>query len=195
MADVINRYRFSFTAGALLHEEMVISANALINENFEIDRLSPKILNKDRSKTNKREFAEVALRLKTLDNEEVEFLASGSMSLSKQVALLACIRAYNFIKDFFSIVILDKVSLLDFSLTERDYNSFVRSKELDHPELEHLADSTKYKIKQVLFKILHQAEFIDSIESKQIHLNYIEPELRSWLIATGKLNELKLLLG
>lgn len=195
MTNISNKYRFSFTAGALLHEEMMLAANELIHHDFKLERLSASVLNKDRSKTNKREFAEVALRLKTLDDKEIEFLAKGSLALSKQVALLACVRAYSFIRDFFSYVILDKVSLFDFSLTERDYISFVRSRELDHPELEALADSTKYKVKQVLFRILDQAELIDSINSKHINPNFLEPRLSAWLIEQGKLNEVKLLLG
>lgn len=174
---------------------MVLAANELIHHDFKLERLSASVLNKDRSKTNKREFAEVALRLKTLDDKEIEFLAKGSLALSKQVALLACVRAYSFIRDFFSYVILDKVSLFDFSLTERDYISFVRSRELDHPELEALADSTKYKVKQVLFRILDQAELIDSIKSKHINPNFLEPRLGAWLTEQGKLNEVKLLLG
>lgn len=189
------KYRFSFTAGALLHEEMILAANDLIDKNFDLDQLSASVLNKERSKTNKREFAEVTLRLKTLENKEVELLAKGSLTLSKQIALLACIRAYSFIRDFFIYVILDKVSLFDFSLTERDYISFVRNRELEHPELEALADSTKYKVKQVLFKILDQAELIDSIKSKHINPNFLEPRLGAWLAEQGKLNEVKLLLG
>lgn len=195
MTNISNKYRFSFTAGALLHKEMVLAANELIHHDFKLERLSASVLKKDRSKTNKREFAEVALRLKTLDDKEIEFLAKGSIVLSKQVALLACVRAYSFIRDFFSYVILDKVSLFDFSLTERDYISFVRSRELDHPELEALADSTKYKVKQVLFRILDQAELIDSIKSKHINPNFLEPRLGVWLTEQGKLNEVKLLLG
>ena len=195
MTNISNKYRFSFTAGALLHEEMVLAANELIHHDFKLELLSASVLKKDRSKTNKREFAEVALRLKTLDDKEIEFLAKGSIVLSKQVALLACVRAYSFIRDFFSYVILDKVSLFDFSLTERDYISFVRSRELDHPELEALADSTKYKVKQVLFRIIDQAELIDSIKSKNINPNFLEPRLGAWLSEQGKLNEVKLLLG
>lgn len=195
MTSSTKKYRFSFTAGALLHEEMVLAANELILHDFKLERLSASILKKDRSKTNKREFAEVALRLKTLDDKEIEFLAKGSLALSKQVALLACVRAYSFIRDFFSYVILDKVNLFDFSLTERDYISFVRGRELDHPELEALADSTKYKVKQVLFRILHQAELIESIKSKHINPNFLEPRLGAWLTEQGKLNEVKLLLG
>lgn len=195
MTNISSKYRFSFTAGALLHEEMVLAANGLIHHDFKLERLSASVLKKDRSKTNKREFAEVALRLKTLDDKEIEFLAKGSIVLSKQVALLACVRAYSFIRDFFSYVILDKVSLFDFSLTERDYISFVRSRELDHPEFEALADSTKYKVKQVLFRIIDQAELIDSIKSKNINPNFLDPRLGAWLIEQGKLNEVKLLLG
>lgn len=195
MTNLSNKYRFSFTAGALLHEEMVMAANELIHHDFKIERLSASVLKKDRSKTNKREFAEVALRIKTLDDKEIEFLAKGSIVLSKQVALLACVRAYSFIRDFFFYVILDKVNLFDFSLTERDYISFVRSRELDHPELEALADSTKYKVKQVLFRIIDQAELIDSIKSKNINPNFLEPRLGAWLSEQGKLNEVKLLLG
>lgn len=195
MTEISRKYRFSFTAGALLHQEMRLAAEALILADFDLKELSPELLMKSRSKTNKREFAEVALRLKTLDKQEVELLAQASLTVSKQVALLACIRAYDFIKDFFNEVILDKMSLFDFSLTERDYISFVRNKELEHPELEALAESTRYKVKQVVFRILHQAELIDTPKLKNININYLDPLLKESLAEKGKINEVKLLLG
>jgi hypothetical protein len=174
---------------------MKLVADIIVSENKSVDTISHEVLDKSREKTSKREFSEVTLRLRSLDAKEIEYLAHGSLQLSKQVALLACIRSYGFIKDFIEDVILEKVSLYDFSLTERDYNSFVRNKEIDHPELEEIADSTKYKIKQVLFRILDQSDMIDSIKEKQINHNYLESSLATYLGSMGKHNEIKLLLG
>lgn len=192
MGENSSKYRFSFTAGSLLLDEMRVTAQELLESGVALNQLSSDILGKSRGKTNKREFAEVTLRMSTLDPFEVEQLASGPLEIARQIALLACIRSYGFIRDFLADVVLEKIQLFDFSISDRDYNAFIARKEMDHKELEDLADSTKYKIKQVLFRILVQAKLVDTIKNRTINAHYLEPQLKSWLQEQGKVDELKL---
>lgn len=189
------RYRFSFTAGALMQKEMLIVASFARQNNISLNEIDASILAKARAKTNKREFSEVSIRLKTLSQEELTLFTNANDRLAKQLCLLACLRTYNFIKDFFTEVILEKITLYDFKIVDRDYNSFIHKMQMEHPELEALSESTKLKIKQVLFRILVQSKIIDSLKGKHINLNYLEPELKSLLQQNSRKAEIKLLLG
>ena len=51
---------------------------------------------------------------------------------------------------------------------DMDYVSFVEEKEMVVPEFESLADSTKYKLKQVLFLILEETNLLSSGSNKHI---------------------------
>lgn len=178
-----------------MHAEMKLVGKQMISNSFLISSLDPKSLKKERLATSKRQFREVMYRLGHLESEEVKMLVESGNILSKQIAFLACIRSYRFIYDFLNEVVLEKISLFDYSITDRDYFSFLRRKELEHPEIGQLADSTKDKVKQVLFRILYQTELIDSSMQRNINPDYIDPTLRTWLGEEGKLNEVKLLLG
>ena len=47
-------------------------------------------------------------------------------------------------------------------ITQLDYDAFFNSKLSWHDELDKLTDSTKNKLRQVLFKMLREAEVIDA---------------------------------
>jgi hypothetical protein len=83
--------------------------------------------------------------------------------------------------------------LFDFKLEDRDYNSFISKKSIEHEELDQLADSTKYKIKQVLIKVLEQGGLIDNIKERNIIMPIVELEIER-IIAQTNLEDLKLLL-
>ncbi len=160
---------------------------------FNINGLIPDSINKEKSKTSKREFAELKLRLATLTQEEIVLLAKSDSTTQKLVAFLACCRTYSYIRDFVVEVILEKISVFDYQITDRDYNSFFNKKCVDHDELELLADSTKAKIKQVIFKILEQVGLIDNIKAKNISQPIVDTQLQN-VLKNHKPSDLALLL-
>jgi len=83
--------------------------------------------------------------------------------------------------------------LFDYSLTEGEFITFLRRKTDIHPELEKITDKTTYKIKQVTFKILEQADIISDIRDKMIQPQLIEPEVMR-VIANDNKEWLKVLL-
>ncbi len=188
-----SKYRFSFTAASLMLSELINYALILTENNFNIDSLVPDSLNKEKAKTSKREFAELKIRLATLSNDEIQLLVESDLSTQKLIAYLACCRAYSYIRDFVSEVILDKVSIFDHQITDRDYNAFFSKKCVDHDELEILADTTKAKIKQVVFKVLEQAGLIDNVKARNIIRPIVDVRLEN-ILKTHKPSDLALLL-
>lgn len=182
------KYRFSFTAGSLMVVELVDYAKILIDNGYKLDDLHHQTLNKDKSKTSKREFAEIKIRLSTLSKGELDLIADSEISTQKLLSYIACCRAYGYLRDFVMEVMLEKVSLYDHQITELDYNAFFNKKCIDHDELEDLADTTKAKIKQVVFKILQQAGLIDGIKSKKIIIPIVDTRLENIIKETNPID-------
>jgi hypothetical protein len=188
-----NTYRFSFTAASLMLNELILYAKQIVDNEILIENLTADVMNRERSKTNKREFAELLIRLKTLSPKELVILSNGTYDDQKLIAFVAFSRAYSIFRDFINEVILEKITLYDYVITDRDYNSFISRKSIDHDELNDLADSTKAKIKQVMFKVLHQAGLIDNIKKRSIIIPIVGLSLEKSIAETNLL-DLKLLL-
>jgi hypothetical protein len=190
---VKSTYRFSFTAASLMLSELIEYAKMMVSDNILIDDLASDTMNRERSKTNKREFAEILLRLKTLSSKELEILSNGTKDDQKLIAFIAFARAYSIFRDFINEVIHEKIALYDYVITDRDYNSFISRKSIDHDELNELADTTKAKIKQVMFKVLHQAGIINDIKNRSIIIPIVDLKVEKAIAERNPL-DLKLLL-
>jgi hypothetical protein len=156
---------------------------ALVVENdAKLDSLTNDQIGKEKESTNVRQFRELKHRLKTLTAEEVDILSNGSLVDQKHVALLAICKTYRFISDFIVEVIRDKVLVYDFEIRESDYNSFINRKSFDHPELESLTESSRTKIKTVLFRMLAEVGLIDNAKSRVIQPVLLSDELEKVIV-------------
>lgn len=164
MTDV-NRYKFSFTAASLRLNEMIYTAR---NLDFLKDDELIKELGAGKSSTGRRMFIELKNRINKLTPSQRKLLAEGDLIIQKQIAFLAICKSYSFIRDFAIEVLREKVLLFDYQLTEGEYLTFFRQKSENHVEMENLSDLSRYKVKQVTFKILEQAGIIDNIKYKNI---------------------------
>jgi hypothetical protein len=84
------------------------------------------------------------------------------------MAFLAVCKHLAYIRDFTIEVIRDKVLMFDYQLNESDYNSFLNTKMISHPELEGFSSSTLKKAKQVMYRILEQSGIINNPKEKKI---------------------------
>ena len=125
---------------------------------------------------------EIISRLKTLSFEQLEIINQGSRQDQIQMLWIAACKRYVFIYEFAVEVIREKFLLMDYVLTEDDYTIFFDTKAEWHEEIENLKDSTKKKLKQVLFKILREAEITSDA-------NIILPSILSKEMAKILLND------
>lgn len=186
------KYRFSFTAGSLLFEEMKLVIDAMINDGVSLSALDPDVINKSRKTTSKREFGELKIRVAQLSERELRFFYDASETEQIQLAFIAAMRSYEFIQDFLLQVVREKLETFDYSIVDRDYNKFINSVEMNHPEYTGLSVSTKAKIKQVMFKIFEQAGFIHSIKKRELNPYYLEDSVRNLLSLEGRLKDLNI---
>jgi len=156
------KYRMSFTVGGLLYQEAVSTADLYIKIK-DWAKVREEILKTNLFQTRtinslERICREVLSRLKLLSSEQLKIIQDGSRQEQLQMLWIAVCKRYGFIRDFAVEVIREKFLLMDYSLTEEDYTIFFDTKAEWHEELERLKDSTKKKLKQVLFRILREAE-------------------------------------
>lgn len=158
------KYSMSFTAGGLLSHESVEVAKLYLNlANWLTVRekvLEDNILQARTQNTAKRIFREISSRLDLLTKEELEILAEGSYQEQIQILWLAICKRYKFIYDFAIEVIREKFLSLGMEVSFGDYDVFFNSKAEWHDELENLTEKTKNKARQVVFKILREAELL-----------------------------------
>lgn len=159
-----DRYSMSFTTGCLFHRESVELASLYIGlgdwnsvrdkviaENF----LQARTLN-----TRKRVCREIISRLRTLSTNELEFLVAGSRQEQAYILWIAVCHRYEFIADFAVEVLRERYITLKGTLTHEDFDSFFNRKSEWHSELDEISPVTRGKLRQVLFKMLREADLL-----------------------------------
>lgn len=109
-----------------------------------------------------RTFQELAPRLQELSEAQLELLVEGNHQEQKQLLWWAICRRYAFIREFALEVLHEKYLRLDYELTEFDYAAFFNRKADWHQELDGLADSSKTKLKTVLFRMMREAGLLSA---------------------------------
>ncbi len=165
-----------------------------MGEGLTVEQLQAEDLKKERAKTNVRVFNEIRLRLNALTRDEITLLANTNLDEQKYISLIAFGRTYPFFREFIEDVLLEKIVLFDFKLTDMDYNVFFNKKSIDHEQLEKLTTLTQNKIKQVIFKVLEQGGLIDNVKERNIQIPLLTPTF-DIMIRKSNPQDLKLLLN
>jgi hypothetical protein len=169
----------SFTAGSIFFQESVKFAelylefgnwdetkNYIIHQNI----LQARTLN-----TSKRICTEIISRLKKMNKQELEFLLDSNSQDQAYLLWLAICRRYQFIGDFAIEVLRERFISLKTDLNYIDFDSFFNQKSEWHVELENIKSSTRNKLRQVLFKILREADLLT--ENNLINVATLSPSL------------------
>lgn len=154
----------SFTAGSLFHRESVELA-ALYLDLGDWNSVRDKVLAENLLQTRtlntlKRVCHEVISRLRTLSPEELEFLVERSHQDQAYLLWIAICRRYRFIADFAVEVLRERYISLKADLTYDDFDSFFNRKSEWHLELDEITPTTRGKLRQVLFKMLREADLL-----------------------------------
>ena len=167
------KYDVSYTAFSLRVNDFVNVAKALVdNQEVDIENLGG-----GKSQTGKRQLNVITKRLEKLTAKEINLLIDSDFTTQKQISLLAACKAHLLIAEFVIEVLREKLLLFDYQFSEGEFISFFRNKCESDLQLDELSETTKAKAKQVLFKILEQAGYIDSVSNKMIQPQILTPEL------------------
>lgn len=161
---VSDDYQMSFTTGGLFfHESLRVAELYEKTGDWRKIRkqvLSENILQARTESSSKRRAWEICSRLALLTKNQLRLLGTGSRQEQQYLLWLAVCKRYAFIRDFSVEIIREKYLRMDLNLHRADYNIFFDEKAQWHENLDKLKDSTKNKLRQVLFKTMREAEII-----------------------------------
>ena len=188
------KYRLSFgTGNAYINESNLILKKYLENkdwretEKYSIDN---NILQTNTLSSTKRIFREISLRLKSLSNEEREFFIRSNYVDQSILIWISICRTYKFIGDFASMIISEKFSSYQIELDYNDFNYFYEQQKVLYEELNSLKDSTRKKLRQVIFKIMKDLNII----SKSKEITPLLPSKEIKKISINTTNDMQLFL-
>lgn len=174
-----DRYSVSFTTGSLFHRESVKLA-ALYLDLGDWNSVRDKVITENLLQTRtlntlKRVYREVVSRLRTLTQGELEFLVEASHQEQAYLLWLAVCRRYRFIADFAVEVLRERYITLKSDLTHEDFDSFFNRNSEWHLELDEITPATRGKLRQVLFKMLREADLLTA--NNMIHAAMLSTRL------------------
>jgi hypothetical protein len=159
-------YRMSFTSGGLLVRESLVLAQAYQSlgdwKTVKEESLERNLLQSKKPSSAKRNIRELCDRLGTLTEKQFGLLLAGDNTEQVQMLWLAVAKTYRFVREFSAEVVREKFLKFDYLLSYEDFDSFFNAKAEWDNKLDGLSDSTRKKIRQVLFRMLHEADILTS---------------------------------
>lgn len=182
------RYALSFTSGGLLVREAgVIVAEYLRERDWAAVRqvvVDQNLLQARTRSSSVRVARETIQRLRVLDDSELEILADASPTERCHLMWAAACRRYDLIGEFAEEVVRERFLLMTPTVDIEDFERFMVSKALWHPELDELRPSTRDELRKSLFLMLNRAglrasdgTIIPAVISERVHgvLAALEP--------------------
>ena len=105
----------------------------------------------------------------------------GDYILSTQSLLACAVKHSRLLGDFMLRIIGPRIRIIDDRLSNRDWIKFLESCELIDPHVKEFTESTRKKLKQIIFRILVEAKYLESQKLPKLTPVRIEPELISFL--------------
>jgi hypothetical protein len=163
------RYIMSFTNGGLFRlESIAVAALFLECNDWQVVRervLSQNLLQARTAATSQRHCREILGRLKMLHPSELRFLGRTNAQEQGYLLWLAICRRYKFIADFAVEVIRERLNSLNMNLNHADYDAFYDNVAQWHPELEKISPATRSKLRQVLFRMMREADLLSEVNT------------------------------
>lgn len=156
----------SFTTGGVFLQESIRIAELYLKlhdwKKVRAEIVNHNLLQFRTESSSKRISRELCNRLQCLDDEELEILIDGHIQDCFAVLWLAFCRQYRFVYEFAVEVVVDKFLTYQRELSYADFNACFNAKAAWHEELDKITDSTLKKLRQVLFRIMHEVGLLNS---------------------------------
>jgi hypothetical protein len=180
MAKASEPYVLSFTAASVCLPESVRLAELYAeHQDWDATRevaIANNVIQARKSASAKRICRELVFRLQGLSTDELGLLCHGNPHEQVQVLWISICRRYRLVAEFAVEVVRERFLTLGAPLTLRDFDIFYDRKADWAEELDKLAQSTRDKLRQVLFRMLREARLID--ESGTIQPTLLSERLR-----------------
>lgn len=179
-------YNGEIVAGSLLVKESRAVAELLLKgldeKQFYEEILVSNVLQKRSPASAKRQAKLIRNRLQPLHQDFWEMIQNGSHEQSTQTLLAASIDHSHLLGDFIKQAIQLQIKTFQKQITYREWNSFFEECKHRDPNAAQWAESTTKKIRQVVFRILAEAQVIDSTRSLTLIPFSLLPEIKELLV-------------
>lgn len=179
--DETQPYKMSFSSGGLfLNESVVVAKLHRAGESWTstLDRaLEEGATALPKAASNRRTLREIINRLLTLKDDEVQFLTDEAGRQEQQYLLwLATCRAYRFVREFAVEVVCDRFLSYHLDLPLESFDIFFEAKADWDDGLASISNSTRNKLRQILFRMMREASILS--EENRIQSTYLSPSLQ-----------------
>jgi len=179
-------YNGDIVAGSLLLAESRKIAQLLL-KNVDTDQwhravVIDNILQKRSPAAAIRQARLIKNRLVLMDKNLWKLVYDGSSEVSTQALLAASIKHSHLVGDFMDIVLRQHWQTFSDKISGIDWRRFIESCAQIDPKVDTWKESTKAKLKQVLFRILAEAKYIDSTRRRKLLPVSIAPGVKKYLI-------------
>ncbi len=179
-------YNGDIVAGSLLMEESRKIAHLLL-ENVDAEGwhkaiVIDNILQKRSSSAARRQARLIKNRLILMDKYLWKLIHDGSSEVSSHALLVAAIKHNRLIGDFMDTVLRQHWQTFTKVICVSDWNRFLETCAQMDPQVDTWKDSTRSKLKQIVFRILAEAKYIDSTRTCKLLPVSIAPEVKKYLV-------------
>lgn len=129
------------------------------------------------SSSAKRTVREMVDRLRTLSEREIDLLLDGTPQEQTMLLWLAVCRTYRFVAEFATEVLRERFLSYRENLDYDAFDAFFEAKAEWNPDLAAIRPSTRAKLRQVLFRIMREADIISP--SDEIRRTLLTPRFES----------------
>lgn len=181
------KYHGDIVAGSLLIAESRIVAKLLLQDidgkGWHQAMVIDNLLQKRSPVAAKRQARLIKKRLALMKPALWKMVYEGSKDVATQALLAAAIKHSRLLGDFMEMVVKENWRTFNPKVTANDWNHFFESCLQADPQIAQWSESTKKKLKQVVFRILAEAKYMESTRSKKLQAVSTVPEIKRYLIA------------
>lgn len=185
MAQIDSPYKGSaqITREQFLFYEMRTTAKLMregLNDDEIIDRIAEENLFQYPTEKSIRQMAKACVaRLRYIDDDLIEAVASQSSETAKQICMYAMMKQYRLVWDFMIIVIGEKFRMQNFSFSQMDVNIFFMQLQEQDDYVAGWSESTMKKIRQILIRVLVENDYLDNGKADHLNPVWLNPALEN----------------
>jgi hypothetical protein len=178
----------SFVVGGLFRNESIDAAQSFHRltdwDAVRAEMVSSGTVGFRASSSAKRTVREMVDRLRSLSDTEVDLLIEGAPQEQAVLLWLAICRTYRFVAEFATEVLRERFLSFRVDIDYDTFDAFFEAKAEWSPDLATIRPSTRAKLRQVLFRIMREADIISP--SDEIRRTLLTPRLQ-FLISPAEL--------
>ena len=183
-------YNGEIVAGSLLIRESRKIARLLLNNadsgEWHQAIVIENVLQKHRPDTAMRQARLIKNRLSLMTPKLWEIVDKGSMDIAVQAILAASIKHSRLLGDFMDKTLREYWRTFTKNISIKDWKDFLETCAQVDPKVDKWTDSTRSKLKQVVFRILAESKYIACTKSLRLLPVSIIPDIRKYLIENSE---------